>query len=241
LNAAHAPSTRRRAVAAAFAATFFALFVALGVWQVQRLRWKLDLIARVDARVHAAVVDAPSRAQWPRVNRADDEYRRVRVEGSFLPARDTLVQATTERGMGYWLLTPLHASDGSIVLVNRGFVPTQWRAHPGAAPPAGAVVVSGLLRISEPGGAFLHRNDADADRWYSRDVAAIAAKRGLGDVAPYFVDADASANADGDPVGGLTVVSFYNHHLGYALTWFGLALLVAVGSWRALRSERIRA
>lgn len=240
MNAAHGPSRRRRGIAAAFVAAFFALFVALGVWQLQRLRWKLDLVARVDARVHAAAVEAPARAQWPRVNRADDEYRHVRVEGAFLPGRDTLVQATTERGMGYWLLTPLRSGDGAIVLVNRGFVPTQWRVHPGAAPPAGIVVVSGLLRISEPGGAFLHHNDPITDRWYSRDVAAIAAKRGLANVAPYFVDADANAGAGEYPVGGLTVVSFYNHHLGYALTWFGLALLVAVGAWRAARSERVR-
>jgi len=240
LSTTHAPSQRKRAIAAAFAAAFFAMFVALGVWQLQRLRWKLDLIARVDARVHAAAVDAPGRVQWPRVNRADDEYRHVHVHGKFLSDSDTLVQATTERGMGYWLLTPLRRDDGTIVLVNRGFVPTQWRSHPGEAPPADTVDVSGLLRISEPGGAFLHRNDPDADRWYSRDVAAIAAARGLADVAPYFVDADASAHADGYPVGGLTVVSFYNHHLSYALTWFGLALLVAAGSWRAARSERVR-
>jgi len=220
----------------------FALFVALGIWQLYRLQWKLDLIARVDARVHAAAVDAPARAQWLRVNRADDEYRHVRVEGTFLPARDTLVQATTERGMGYWLLTALRRDDGTIVLVNRGFVPTQWRVHPGAAPPAGAVVIKGLLRMSEPGGAFLHHNDPAAERWYSRDVAAIAAARGLADVAPYFIDADASAstNADDHPIAGLTVISFYNHHLGYALTWFGLALLVAFGAWRAIRSERVR-
>jgi len=232
---------RRHAFAAAFALAFVALFIALGVWQLQRLRWKLDLIARVDARVHAAAVDAPARTQWPRVNRADDEYRHVHVAGSFLPNRDTLVQATTERGMGYWLLTPLRTDDGAVVLVNRGFVPTQWRAHPGAAAPAGRVDIDGLLRISEPGGAFLHHNDAAADRWYSRDVAAIAARRGLADAAPYFIDADANANRDAYPVGGLTVVSFYNHHLGYALTWFGLALLVAFGAWRALRSETIRA
>ena len=113
--------------------------------------------------------------------------------------------------------------------------------HPRAAPPTGHVAIEGLLRISEPGGAFLRHNDASADRWYSRDIAAIAAARGITDAAPYFVDADANANLDEYPVGGLTVVSFYNHHLGYALTWFGLALLVAVGSWRAVRGERIRA
>ena len=240
MSAAPTPSRRRRAVAAAFAALWFALFAALGVWQLYRLQWKLDLIARVDARVHAAAVDAPARTQWPHVNRSDDEYRHVRADGTFLPGRDTLVQATTERGMGYWLLTPLRRDDDTIVLVNRGFVPAQWRVHPGAAPPTGAVVVSGLLRISEPGGAFLRHNDPGADRWYSRDVAAIAAARGLADVAPYFIDADAKPDPGGEyPAGGLTVVSFYNHHLGYALTWFGLALLVAFGAWRAIRSGQV--
>ena len=107
--------------------------------------------------------------------------------------------------------------------------------------PAGEVSLAALLRISEPGGGFLRRNDAAADRWYSRDIPGIAAARGLpaDKVAPFFVDAEKSAQATPDqPVGGLTVISFRNHHVVYALTWFTLALLVAGAAWRVWLEEK---
>ncbi len=95
--------------------------------------------------------------------------------------------------------------------------------------------------MSEPKGGFLRSNDPAADRWYSRDVAAISAARGLTDTAPYFIDADATANPGGLPVGGLTVIAFRNTHLVYALTWFALALMLTVFTIRVAREElRIR-
>jgi surfeit locus 1 family protein len=97
------------------------------------------------------------------------------------------------------------------------------------------VTVTGLLRASEPGGGFLRANDPADGRWYSRDVAAIAEAEGVGPVAPYFIDAGATPNPRGLPVGGLTVVSFRNTHLAYALTWFALAALVVVLTIRATR------
>lgn len=211
------------------AAAGVALLTALGVWQVQRLGWKLDLIARVGQRIHAAPIAAPGPAQWPRIGRRADEYLHVRTTGRFLNDRETLVRAVTRLGGGYWAMTPLRTTAGFIVLVNRGFVPMEQR-DPGtraAGQVGGETTVTGLLRISEPHGAFLHANAPGANRWYSRDVAAIAAARGLHDVAPYFIDADATVNPGGLPVGGLTVVSFPNNHLQYALTWFVLALMLA--------------
>ncbi|MBP2549830.1 surfeit locus 1 family protein [Neorhizobium galegae] len=203
------------------------VFLALGTWQVQRLFWKLDLIARVDARIHADAVPAPLPAQWPLINQAADEYRRVTIHGTFLHDKQALVQAVTERGAGFWVLTPLVTTDRGTVLINRGFVPMERRdaAARQAGEIAGDVAVTGLLRLPEPGGGFLRTNDPAADRWYSRDVAAIAASRGLGEVAPYFIDADATENPGGLPVGGLTVVSFRNSHLVYALTWYALAAM----------------
>ena len=213
----------RRAALIAAAALLFAGFAALGTWQVQRLFWKLALIERVEQRVHAAPVEAPAGP----VTAAADEYRHVALRGRFLHERETLVQAVTEQGPGWWLLTPLQQADGRSVLVNRGFVTTEARAS--AARPAGEVELTGLLRLTEPGGGFLRRNDPAAQRWFSRDVQAIAAARGLADAAPYFVDAD--AGPDAWPVGGLTVVRFHNNHLVYALTWYGLALMVAGAAW----------
>lgn len=246
-NTAKRPRSRfaLAVLSSVFLASFLGL-IALGGWQVQRRAWKLDLIERVEARVHAPPGAAPGAADWPQVSAARDEYRHVQLEGRYLGGKDSLVQAVTAIGPGFWLMTPFQTDDGPIVLVNRGFVPGKHEAAAATATLADTRV-TGLLRLSEPGGGFLRKNAPQQDRWYSRDVAAIAAARGLQRVAPYFVDADrrdevpAAAAAEPTwPVGGLTVIKFPNNHLVYALTWFGLALMVAAAAWRVALEERRR-
>jgi len=209
-------------------------FAALGVWQVERRAWKLDLIARVTARSTAAPAPLPPRAAW----REDQSYRRVRVTGTLLNDRETLVQAVTDYGPGWWVMTPLR-TDTTTLLVNRGFVPNERRDPKTrqAARSNDPVTITGLLRTTEPGGGFLRSNDPAANRWYSRDVAAIARARGLRDTPPFFLDADATPNPGGYPVGGLTVIAFRNNHLVYALTWFALAALSVAGAAMAWRKE----
>lgn len=227
------PSPRARRMLTAFLLFLAVIFLALGTWQVQRLFWKLDLIERVDARIHAEPVPTPPRAEWNTVSAERDEYRRVGVTGLFRHDKTVLVQAVTERGAGFWVLTPLILADDTAVLINRGFVSADRRdpaARVASELAAGPVGIIGLLRISEPGGAFLRSNDPANGRWFSRDVAAIAAAKGLADVAPYFIDADATPNPGGLPVGGLTVVTFRNTHLVYALTWYALAAMSVVAA-----------
>lgn len=227
---------RQRLVLAAAAVPVVAILIALGIWQVERLAWKRALIAQVDARLAAAPVPAPGPGRWAAIGPAA-AYTRVRTHGRW-SGGDSYVQAVTDLGPGYWVMTPFLDDRGFVLLVNRGFVASDAR---GAAPPppVGQVVATGLLRVSEPGGGFMRRNDPAADRWYSRDVAAIAARRGLDGVAPYFVDADART-APGRPRGGLTVVRFPNNHLQYALTWFAMAALLAfaVGRMVLARPKR---
>lgn len=210
---------------------FTLVFAGLGVWQVERRSWKLDLIARVEARIHAEPVTAPGPDAWSGISAARDEYRRVLLRGRYLDAPETLTMAVTELGPGFWVMAPFRSDLGFTVLVNRGFVPEGQR-KPGEWRAAGAanMQVVGLLRLSEPGGGFLRSNDPAAGRWYSRDVAAIASARALGDVAPYFVDADTATEPGPLPQGGMTQVGFRNTHLIYALTWFCLALMSAAAA-----------
>lgn len=216
-------------------------FAALGVWQVERRAWKLDLIARVEARIHAPPAPIPEAKQWDSLDPRDYEYRRVRVTGAFLHDRETLVQALTARGAGFWVLTPLRTAHG-VVLVNRGFVPAEKRMpdsrREGQA--NGDAQITGLLRTSEPDGGFLRSNDPANDHWYSRDVAALARARDLAQVAPFFIDADAAPNPGGYPIGGLTVIQFRNSHLVYALTWFALAAMCLAAAFLLLRSRAPR-
>ena len=209
-------------------------FAALGVWQVQRLAWKEALIARVDRNMHAAPVPVPAKIG------SDDEYRRVQASGRFDYAHEVAVAATTELGAGYWILTPLQMRNGTWLFVNRGFVPPEMRGKVPRGPEQGDVV--GLLRSSEPHGRFLQANAPAAGRWYSRDVAAIAATQGLtGPVAPYFIDEVAGPDtASRWPRPGLTVVRFPNDHLQYAITWFVLAAMMIAAFVYVLQDDRRR-
>ena len=220
------PRKRRGLLALCLSGTL--LFACLRIWQVQRLAWKRDLISRVDARVHAPPVAVPPRRDWATLGH-EAEYRRVRAHGVLLYDRETLVDALTGLGPGAWVLVPLQTGEG-VILVNLGFVPAEKRVAGTRASDQrpGDVTITGLLRLPEPGGRFLRPNEPATDRWFSRDVAAIAQIRGLGEVAPFFIDADATANPDA-PVGGLTVVRFRNAHLVYAATWFALAALCVIG------------
>jgi surfeit locus 1 family protein len=250
---------------AILAGLMFAGFFALGTWQVYRLQWKLALIERVDQRVHAPATLAPTVAQWPQVSAEADEYRHVRIEGVYLAGVDTLTLASLERGIGYWVMTPLCTLDGGIVMINRGFVPAGaggWRAQPApphaaadacgvavaaaAASNAAPATVAGLLRVSEKASS-LRQNEPARNYWFTRDTQAIAKARGLPAVAPYFIDADAPSAAaiklavpgeTAQPVGGLTVVSFVNNHLVYALTWFALAAMVVGAAFWVVRDAR---
>jgi surfeit locus 1 family protein len=176
---------RRGAVLICGALLFFG-FCGLGTWQLRRLAWKLDLIARTEARVHAPPAAPPGPGEWAAVTAKSDEYRHVRVSGAFDNARETPVQAVTAARAGYWIMTPLRTDAGYTVLVNRGFVPPSLRAASArrAGLIAGPTSVTGLLRLTEPRGGFLRANQPTVDRWYSRDVAAIANARGLERLAP---------------------------------------------------------
>lgn len=216
----------------------FVLLAALGVWQLDRRSWKLELIQRVEQRVSAPARDLPPAAEWTALDPKSLEYRHVRATGVLLHDRETLVDALTERGPGWWVMTPLRTESGTII-VNRGFVPTD-RAGPAtrmAGQVSGRVRIEGLLRLTEPGGRVLRPNRPDENRFYSRDVAAIARERGLEEVAPFFIDAGVAPNSGGIPIGGMTVIHFQNAHLIYALTWFGLAALCLVGLALVIRTR----
>lgn len=256
-QAAIRPRSIGRVILAILGLLLIVLFAGLGTWQVVRLQWKLALIERVESRVSAAPVSPPPQSRWAQVTKESDEYRHVRLAGRFLYEYTTPVQAVSELGAGFWLLTPLCSTDGSIIFVNRGFIPAagntaqryparRANGNPCAAAAGAPHTLTGLLRIAEPGGGFLRDNDPARNRWFSRDVAAIAAARGLsasaGDtaapLAPFFVDAARGqdpAGAPDRPVGGLTVISFQNNHLVYAVTWYALALMVAGAWWYVAR------
>lgn len=210
-----------------------AVLISLGNWQMRRLAWKQDLIAKVAERMVSAPVDMRD-AEPADLNRPEflhvNEYRPVILSGEFDP--ETTVRSYTAlsdangplQGPGYWVLTLVRLRDGQSLFVNRGFVPFDYD---GALPPPpdGRVRISGVIRAPETGNFMTPEPDVEDRIWYARDVVTIAAELSLvGSVLPYFLDADASMTPDrGLPQAGETRTSFPNNHLQYAITWYGLA------------------
>ena len=214
-----------------FALLGLTVLIGLGVWQLERLAWKEALIADVEARVAAPPVAAPPEADWAKLTPSDYEYRHVRLRGVYDFSRQALVFRALDHprgrfsGPGYLVLTPLRLAEGAYVIVNRGFVPEDQRdrfAAPSEQAP-GEVVVTGLMRSSEPRTWFTPPDDPTRGQWFTRDPAAIAAALKLERAAPFTIDADAAGKLGDLPQGGETIIAFPNNHLGYALTWFGMA------------------
>jgi surfeit locus 1 family protein len=224
-----------------------AVLLGFGFWQLDRLAWKEDLIARVEARTTAPPVPLPGESEWSRINYDDDEYRRVTLTGSFRHDRETLVYTVLSdrprgfSGPGFFVLTPLELASGASVIVNRGFVPLD-RKNPAtrrAGQVEGTVTLTGLLRMPEQANFVSPGNDPARDAWYRRDPGEIARARGIERAAPFTVDADNTPNPGGLPQGGETRVTFANNHLQYVVTWFGLAFALAA-VFAAFAWQRIR-
>ena len=229
---------RRIVLPLAAAGIAFIILCILGLWQVERLSWKEALIARVEAGLAAAPIPAPAPDAWPDLDIDAMEYRPVTVRGTFDHGREVHVVYTLVTpkgplgGIGYQVLTPFRAAAGWWVYVNRGFVPRDNKdpATRAGGQPAGETTVSGLLRRPGQRSWFMPADDPGGNAWFSRDPALFAEASGLpaGSVAPYVIDASFDPTLPGGmPQGGETIVSFPNNHLGYAITWFGLALALA--------------
>lgn len=245
------PRRRSLVFLTGFTIAALAVLLSLGTWQVRRLAWKEALIARVDARIHATPQPLPPADTWSALTTEEIEYRPVTVTGRFDHAHELRVFIALAEprgrygGQGWFILTPLRlAGSDRWVLVNRGFVP-QDRSDPASrieGQVSGEVTLTGLMRPPEPRSWLSPADDPTRNVWFVRDPATMAKAVGLDPsaVAPFTIDAVAAAPGD-LPQGGETVVGFTNNHLGYAITWYGLAAaLAAVYGLMIVRSRSPR-
>lgn len=225
-----------------FTAAMLPLFLgclALGVWQLERLQWKLALIAQVNRNLAAAPIPV---AQALQMDSQAAQYRRVRAIGRFDHPKEAYVFAGAPDGTPvYHVMTPFTLNDGRTLLVDRGVVPERLR-DPRTRRAGNTGVeqyVAGVWRIPEPPGLFTPAPNLARRTWYARDVGGIAKADHVRLAAPVVVEAGATPNPGGWPKGGQTVVTFRNEHLQYAITWFGLAT-VTLGGWLAFHYSQGR-
>jgi len=212
-------------LAGVFTVLGLGILIWLGFWQLERLEWKTSLLARLDANMSFPAVS---------LTELDDlensEFRKVCVEGEFLHERELHFFSTNLSGEGgYHIYTPFLISGGQAVIINRGWVPNAL-LDPATRPEgqiAGMQEICGVLRKDGEKKRFAPENDAKANTWFYRDRAAMGRAAGLDRPVVAYIAADETANPGGYPVGGQTRVSMPNNHLGYAITWFCLAVALA--------------
>lgn len=174
-----------------------AVLIAMGAWQMDRRAWKRDLIHTLESRLAAEAVPLPAVIDDP----AAWAHRRVVLTGRLIMGSDVLLTARPKQGRAGYELAALLERDGGgpPVLVNRGFIPLDWR-DPAARPPSpeGVHAVVGVVRLS------------GADRALTVDLQTLdgAAPQGFPEPVPPRVDLP-------------------DNHLQYALTWWALAAALA--------------
>jgi surfeit locus 1 family protein len=206
----------------------FGLLLGLGIWQLERLQWKLGLVAEISRNMRAAPIPID---QALASGSSAAQYRRVELSGHFINADEVYVFTTGPHGVAvYHVLTPLRLRDDRIFMVDRGLVPPALR-DPTTREPGqleGERQVIGILRTPDRPGLFTPAPDLAHKVWYARDLKGITATLKIGLSAPVVIEADASANPGGWPRGGQTIVNLPNDHLQYAMTWFLLAAALAI-------------
>ena len=227
-------------------AVAFALLISLGSWQVQRLYWKEHLIVQIAERTKSQSqtlheIEVKYRAT------GDVDYWPVTLSGMFVHEGERHFFATWEGKSGFYVYTPLRLDDGRFALVNRGFVPYDFKdsTKRPVGQVSGPVNILGLARNPLDGkpSSLVPDNDPAKNIFYWKDRDVMAATAGLptgSAVLPFFIDADKTPNPGDLPVGGVTMVDMPNNHLQYAVTWYGLAvaLLGVMGFWLLDRPER---
>jgi surfeit locus 1 family protein len=207
-------------------AVLFAILLSLGFWQLNRLQWKLDLISRVNARLHATPVslDDGGTPYWEPAN----DYKRISLTGRFDNSKEVYVFGTDKEGAPvYHVIVPFRMNDSRVFLIDRGIVPKE-KINPAtrrAGQIEGVTRVVGVWRTPDGPGSLTPAPDLTHRIFYAHDLAAIAKLDGVELIGP-TIEADATPNPGGWPKGGQTVVTFRNEHLQYAITWFGLAAVL---------------
>ena len=203
------------------------LLCGLGSWQVQRMQWKNGLIAKSEAAAKLPV--APLAEAFPQ------EFRRVSVSCRGLASAPFVeVRSISEGAPGVRLISACHAEKFAFpILIDRGFVADTISARPPVVPTDAETSIEGQLREIPSGG--LMTPGPDGRTFYALDPQPMGRLLGEASVIPPLVIyATTSSNPDWPALQpSAPPAAFSNNHLGYALTWFGLALAV-VGFYIAL-------
>jgi surfeit locus 1 family protein len=206
-----------------------AVLLSLGTWQLQRLRWKQELIATAESQLAQTPAGLPPRTG----DLAGADYRRFVVRGRYLHgAALAFGLRASGNEPGAQLITPFRLTDGRTILVDRGWLPERLLppAVPAGLQPEGERELEGVARwrAASTRTWLTPADQPDRRRWFAWDIPAMAAATGEA-LVPLVLVLDRSDGPEGLPRAAPVRAEFTNNHLGYAVTWYGLAAgLVAI-------------
>ncbi|KAL8784563.1 MAG: hypothetical protein Q9213_003911 [Squamulea squamosa] len=199
---------------------------ALGTWQVFRLGWKTELIARFEDRLIKPPLPLPPRIDPEAIK--DFDYRKVYTTGRLCHEQEMLIGPRIHDGNdGFLVVTPLEREDGaSTVLVNRGWIPRNKKSQADRKEglPLGQVTIEGLLREPWKKNMFTPENRPELAQYYFPDVKQMAELTGSEAVwieetmSPDLLKAY-DREAQGIPIGRPAEVNLRNNHTQYIFTW----------------------
>lgn len=220
---ATAPRFRPGWLLTGLVAAALVVLLGLGTWQIQRLQWKNDLIERVEAGLAAEPVPLPDDEAGIRAL----DHRPVTIDG-LLRFDRAFARGSQQKGgiPGARLLVPLERDDGVPVLVDLGWIPEPVGDFLGGAPTPTAPGFTATVYLDHPAAkpAFRPANEPEARRWFWLDTAALRAWTGLPDLAAATLVRRPDGRERTPPIADPPAMTLANDHLGYALTWYGLAL-----------------
>ncbi|WP_037311958.1 SURF1 family protein [Ruegeria halocynthiae] len=186
----------------------------LGLWQMQRLAWKQDVLSEIESRISADPVDLPNLASVER-----DKYLPVTVTGEMVPGEIHVLVSVKQVGAGYRIIQSFN-TDERTILVDRGFVPVTAKE---VDRQNGVMKITGNLHWPDEVDGYTPGPDIDANIWFARDVPTLAAALGAD---PVMLIARSGTDPGITPL-PVSATGIPNDHLQYAITWFGLALVWA--------------
>ncbi len=222
---------RRQTAFLLFNLFVIAFLLGLGVWQLQRLEWKRDLLHRISERLAAEPVELGEVRQ--RQERGDDvEYLRAAATGRFQQGREQYLFTSRGGVVGWQVVVPFVAESGATVLIDRGFVPDRLK-DPMSRPEGQReepLTVTGVVRThADDRSLFAPSDEPQRGVWYSWSPERMGRNAGLGEPLTFILHAEPAADgAEWPKPERVGPSSIPNNHLQYALTWFGLALILIV-------------
>lgn len=194
----------------------FCLTMYLGIWQLQRMEWKSDLLAKIEQNMQTTI----PLSEFKSIE--EDEFKQVELVGEYQHGDEFHILSRTYNGKaGTHVVTPLTVGSDDKILINRGWV----KADGDYEKPAGIVEVTGIIRSSQKGGWLSLKNDPEKNHWFSINLPEMYKKISA---QPHEFYIDRVSDKKTYPLSLPKKINMHNQHLQYVITWFTLSFALLI-------------